>query len=301
MRGDQLMAQALVGLILGAPVEKSEALIQAVENTRGAGATNLGHMALALDLLLITKSPRSLRRLKEMYADTFAGYFRTKFEGLSVSYSKYQSIAAIAVRLLGPDMEIKRMARKFIRWDVALQALCTTRTGKIVMPCGRMYPNTGGHGDVSDYRMRAILEMNQLKWTVNWWAGYGHAALPWRELSNLPAAFFSREERDAFKKWVMERKMSPLFAAILQNIPDVGLNVLPTEEGHIAWMDSVESYGGGDNMAQPAIEAKNGTISSVVFVDPPAYTILSYSSLYTNGQQLSIYVPSHSDQDIVSV
>lgn len=297
MRDDQVMAQALCDWAIKNQ-KPPESMRKMVEKKLGHGATNLGHMASALWLGMAKTAKQKDAAVQQLaqkvYAVDFEQVFRTVFEGLSVGYSGYQSLGATPLVLHAEQPIIRGLAREFLRWDYTIQALCATMHGRVIMPCGRIRTKgtDGVYAPATDYRMRTILAITNDGWWPpkgigpKWWADPSSvSARPWKEVPSLPSLIFTTEERTALILWVMQRKMTPTLRALIDPIRVYQvIHVSPVQNGHVAWMERIESYKAGDNTAQCLVWAKGDEFANAVVQKPNVGCVWNGTNYRVNGK-----------------
>lgn len=280
MREDQLMAQSLSDWAIK-NIRPSTSLKKIWQKHMGQGATNLEHMAAGLNLAFYLGKPGEGAAVDHLinntYRHNFEVAFRSVFEGLSVSYSGYNSETPTGI-LLRCDIPVLRMlARKWLRWDYTTQILCSSIHGRIIIACGRTRDASqkGVYNDATDFRSRCIQGIDDDWWPPKgvgkgyWKSTHSVSARAWRESPSLPPLVFTLEERAALRGWVVRREVTPMLRSLIDPIRLwQGLHVARVDGGHISWMNNIQSYAQSDNTAQPLIWAQGDNIKRVHVVDP---------------------------------
>lgn len=287
-RDDQVMADALCAFIISGTMPPKSLVPMAKRHMKGwnsVGPTNLVHMGHALYYIL--KQPGAEAQLSErVYRPNREGVFRSTFEGLSVGYSGYQSLAWLAIlKCSWAPSSLRAEARAQLRIDLTIQALCSTLHGRVAISCGRVYSADGrGVIDVcADYRVRAVRGISDDGWWPPrgvgpkfWSSTSSVSARPWRSDRNLPKLLFDEPERAALDIWArqhvvvdeLRRLIAPIRVAQGLTIADT-LGGSAGEISHIAWMSDIRSYGAGKNTAQPIVWALRDEVRGALIADPP--------------------------------
>ena len=292
------MAQALCDWASDPKKRPGGELLRSINPALGKRNTNLGIMSNVLGASIGVVTWRFIHGL---YRESLYGpAFRTEFEGMSVSYHGYRSLADLNAMLYGPD-DVAELARESLRWDLTVQILCATLHGSVIMPCGRIYAydrdrdgdKDGVTSAEADFRVRAVLGIGNDGWwppkginEKKYWSDPASVdARPWRGKGGerLASLIFSDDERATLKAWVLFRAMTPGLRELVDPIRLAQvLHVAPRKDGHghVAWMENLNSYDDGDNTAQPFVVAAGDRMEGCVLSESPCGVLRHEGAFY---------------------